>query len=132
MAQVLIYDGDCGFCTSAAQWISARWASPGTRSVPWQFLTEAELAAMGLTSELAAQRVYWWDTTTLVGGERAIAAALRAAPFPWRPIGTMIDSPPVRLVARPVYQLVAKYRHRLPGGTPACRSDLRNTDVRDH
>jgi predicted DCC family thiol-disulfide oxidoreductase YuxK len=122
VANVLIYDGDCGFCTTAAQWIQARWSQPEDRIVPWQFLCAEERDAMGLTIEQASQRAYWWDSSELFGAERAIARALRAARFPWRPLGYLLDLPGVRSVAHPVYLLVAKYRHRLPGGTPACKA----------
>jgi predicted DCC family thiol-disulfide oxidoreductase YuxK len=32
-----------------------------------------------------------------------------------------MNVPGVRQIAGFVYRLVAKYRHRLPGGTPACK-----------
>ena len=38
-----VYDGDCAFCTSCAQFIERRIPT-GARVVPWQF---ADLAALG-------------------------------------------------------------------------------------
>ena len=121
MGSVLIYDGECGFCTTAAQWIHSRWPHPDHRIVPWQFLNEPELTAMGLTKETASLRAYWWDSDRLFGGERAIARALREARYPWRLLGVFLDLPVVRLLARPGYLLVVRFRYRLPGATPTCR-----------
>lgn len=121
MPDTLIYDGDCGFCTTAATWIAGQWVDATTQVTPWQFLTASQFREYDLTPELAQQRVYWHDDSGLYGAERAIARALRAARQPWSFLGTVIDVRPIRWIARPVYWLVARYRHRLPGGTPACR-----------
>ena len=38
-----------------------------------------------------------------------------------RAFGALLLAPPVSWFARPGYWLVARYRHRLPGATDACR-----------
>lgn len=121
MSAILIYDGDCGFCTTSATWIAGKWVDATTQLTPWQFLTVSQFREYDLTPELAQQRVYWHDDSGLYGAERAIARALRAARRPWSFLGAVIDVRPIRWIARPVYWLVARYRHRLPGGTPACQ-----------
>ena len=121
MSGLLIFDGDCGFCTTAATWIERRWTNSGNRIIPWQFMAEPELSQMGLCHDDVSRKVYWHDASGVYGGERAIAKALRDARSPWRGFGYVIDLWPIRLLARPVYLLVARYRHVLPGGTPACR-----------
>ncbi|MGH9170291.1 MAG: hypothetical protein ACRD0Z_05400, partial [Acidimicrobiales bacterium] len=35
--------------------------------------------------------------------------------------GRALSVPPLRWLAAAVYPVVARVRHRLPGGTPACR-----------
>jgi hypothetical protein len=51
----------------------------------------------------------------------AIARALLAADG-WPAIaGRVLLLPPFRWIAAATYPLVARWRHRLPGGTPACR-----------
>lgn len=121
MAGRLIFDGDCGFCTTAASWIERRWPSGVAVITPWQFLSDEELGACGLTRDLVARKVYWHDETGNFAAERAIARALQAARGPWKVLGRAIDTVPLRTLARPTYWLVARFRHRLPGGTPACR-----------
>ncbi len=56
---ILIFDGDCGFCTWAAEW-SERRLPTDARISPWQFL-ESELPSYGLSVESASSAVYWVD-----------------------------------------------------------------------
>lgn len=121
MSGLLIFDGECGFCTTSANWIRSTWRDPKDRATPWQLLSDEELERIGLTREGAALRAYWSDESGLYGAQRAIARAMRAGRWPWGVLGRILDLPPLRIVGGPVYRLVARYRHRLPGGTPACR-----------
>ena len=122
MAQVstptLLFDGDCAFCTRSAD-VARRVLPAGVDVVAWQF---ADLDAFGTTAERARAEVLWVDRDGVVsGGAPAVARALRAAGPPWALAGVVLSVPPVRWVAPFVYRLVAANRHRLPGGTPACR-----------
>jgi predicted DCC family thiol-disulfide oxidoreductase YuxK len=123
---LLIFDGDCGFCTSAAGWISGRWrASTSTASrpeaVPWQQVGEDSLARIGLTPEAAARSAWWVDPSGgLFEGHRAIGRSLEAS-YGWkRWAGKAILAPLFEWLFAGAYRLVARNRHRLPGATPAC------------
>lgn len=117
---VLIYDGDCGFCTSVAAGISHRWRVPA-QARAWQSLGEGGLAELGLTPE-AAQQAAWWvdDRGRQFRGHLAVAKALLAARGWRRGAGAAILTPPVSWAAAVGYRLVVRYRHRLPGSTNAC------------
>jgi predicted DCC family thiol-disulfide oxidoreductase YuxK len=39
----------------------------------------------------------------------------------WRLVGRLIITPPVSWLAGPVYALIARNRHRLPGASDSCR-----------
>jgi predicted DCC family thiol-disulfide oxidoreductase YuxK len=39
----------------------------------------------------------------------------------WKAVGVVLQVPPISWLAALVYVVVAKNRHRLPGGTPACK-----------
>jgi predicted DCC family thiol-disulfide oxidoreductase YuxK len=113
---VLLYDGDCGFCTTSAGFIERR--IPTTAEVmPYQF---ADLTALGTTAARADREVLWVEPDRIFGGAQAIARLLIDAGGPWRPLGLLIRVPPIRWLAAGVYHLVTVNRHRLPGGTPAC------------
>jgi predicted DCC family thiol-disulfide oxidoreductase YuxK len=114
---VLLYDGDCGFCTRSAR-LARRILPDNCAVAPWQ---ETDLAALGTTEARAQREVLWFSRSGSVsGGARAIGRALMAAGFPWALLGVPLVLPPLSWVAGGVYRLVAANRMRLPGGTPAC------------
>jgi predicted DCC family thiol-disulfide oxidoreductase YuxK len=114
----LVFDGDCAFCTSSANWIERR-LPPTVVVTPWQ---RVDLERIGLTEARARAAAYWIDESGQPHrGHRAIGRALVACRRPWPVIGYLCLIPPMSWVAAVVYALVARFRHRLPGGTPACR-----------
>lgn len=118
---VLVFDGDCGFCTTCAR-VLQRWVvRDGSPSVaPWQRL---ELEGMHLTAEQCAQAVQWvGEDGQVASGHAAIAAALRAGRPVWRPVGALLLAPGFSWLAARLYSWVAAHRDALPGGTPACGS----------
>ncbi len=117
--QVLLFDGDCGFCTSVARWARRR-LPPSASVLPWQVVPD--LSVFGLTGRQTARHAYWVDAEGRTHrGHLAVAETLRAMGPLWRAIGTAARIPPISWVAEVVYELVSRLRHHLPGGTPACR-----------
>jgi len=115
---VLVFDGDCGFCTTSAA--IARRLAPGLTVVPWQ---RVDLASLGLDVAACADAVQLVrDDGTHVSGAAAVAGVLRAAGGLWAALGRLMDLPGLRVVAAAAYRVVARNRHLLPGGTPACRT----------
>jgi predicted DCC family thiol-disulfide oxidoreductase YuxK len=114
---VLVFDGDCGFCTTAVNFMKERL--PGfPATIPFQW---ADLPALGLTTKLASSRVWFVTTEGKFGGAAAMAAILRTQPNgALRFLGWLGTVPPWSWAAELGYRLVARYRHKLPGGTPAC------------
>ncbi|MGH9113655.1 MAG: thiol-disulfide oxidoreductase DCC family protein [Acidimicrobiales bacterium] len=114
---VFLYDGDCAFCTTCARFIEKRIPT-SAEVTPWQF---SDLGALGVTQTDAEAAVQWVAPgERTVAGPEAIARLLVDAGSFWRPLGRALDLAPVRWVAWPVYRLIARNRHRLPGGTAAC------------
>jgi predicted DCC family thiol-disulfide oxidoreductase YuxK len=114
----LIFDGDCGFCTTAVRWLQKRLPRvPATAPFQW-----TDLAEFGLDEQQARARVWFVTGEHRYGGAAAVAAVLRGQPNPaLRALGWLGTVPPWSWAAETGYRLVAKYRYRLPGGTPACR-----------
>lgn len=113
---VLVYDGECAFCTSSARALER--IGPDAEIVAWQL---TDLAELGLTEQQAADAVQWVRTDgTVRSGHEAIAGLLSTAGRIWRIVGRLMLLPGVSWLAAAVYQLVADNRSRLPGGTPAC------------
>jgi predicted DCC family thiol-disulfide oxidoreductase YuxK len=119
-AGTLIFDGDCAFCTSSARWLQRRLPHHA-EVMPWQ---AADLARFGLCPAQVSTAAYWIDTDGRAWrGHRGIARALTASTGAWPILGRVMELPGPRQVAAVGYALVARFRHRLPGGTPACRRD---------
>jgi predicted DCC family thiol-disulfide oxidoreductase YuxK len=117
----LIFDGDCAFCTSSAHWLARhlhRPFGPNVRLVAWQF---SDLAALSTTAERAQREALWVAIDgTIHGGAAAFAQWLRFHGGAYGIVGSVMDLPVVRALAGAVYRVIAKNRHRMPGGSPAC------------
>ncbi|MDH2429695.1 DUF393 domain-containing protein [Sphaerisporangium sp. TRM90804] len=116
---MLVYDGDCGFCRRCVEFGEKHLPEmPETRA--WQ---ELDLDAHRLTLEQVNASVQLLGPGGLrASGARAVAVILALQPrMGWRVLGHAMLVPPVSWVAEVGYRFVARIRHRLPGGTGACR-----------
>lgn len=113
----VVFDGDCAFCTASADRLR-RWSRGALDTVPWQ---RADLEALRLTEAQCRDAVQYVGPDGACSGGAAIAAALGDCAQPWRSL-----APLLRINHRLTewcYAQVARNRHRLPGGTPACAMD---------
>jgi len=116
---LLIFDGDCGFCTTSARF-ATRWVDRKHRydTEPWQ---QVDLARFGLTAADCIEAAQFVRRDgSLAAAHLAIAEGLKHGAPAWRPLGHLVALPGVRWVAGRVYTWVADHRYALPGGTPAC------------
>jgi predicted DCC family thiol-disulfide oxidoreductase YuxK len=123
---VLLYDGDCAFCTSCARILER--TGPDAEIVAWQ---HTDLGELGITEQQATEAVQWVQIDgTVRSGHEAIAAILNTAGWIWKITGRMILLPGISWIAAKIYRLVADNRYRLPGSTPACaRSALQEGGI---
>jgi len=117
-SSVLIFDGDCSFCTSTANYFTKSTAGR-VRAEAWQL---TDLTKYGLTSEQTIKRVYLIGESKQYEANWAFAKllTLQTNVF-YKLLGYLLFIPPISWLAIPGYYLVARYRHLLPGGTPACK-----------
>lgn len=119
MRAVLVFDGDCAFCSSCVRFVG-RWIDRRARYdvVPWQYL---DLAALNLTEDDCTAAAWFVAADgTRYRGDRAVAAALRHSAPGWRPLGRLLVVPGISWLAARAYEWVSANRYRLPGGTAAC------------
>lgn len=115
---VLIFDGDCSFCSSCVDFLERTLPAVPT-AIPFQ---HADLSGYGLSAAEAAARVWLITPERHYGGAAAVSAILRHQPDAlFRFLGWLIQAPPLAWIADLGYAVVARLRHLLPGGTPACR-----------
>jgi len=119
MYPILLFDGDCAFCTASVDFLK-RYIKPNARVVPWQ---HADLDSLGVSEQECQESIQWFavEGSTPITEGRAVAAALRTGIAPWPLAGRMMQVPGLASVMNVAYRLVAKNRYRLPGSTPACK-----------
>jgi predicted DCC family thiol-disulfide oxidoreductase YuxK len=117
-AAVLIFDGDCSFCTTSVEYLR-RNLPVAPKIEPYQWL---DLDSYGLTAADASAQIWLVTPDEQFGGYAALARLLQLQPSPiLRFAGYLADTFPFSLASLMLYRTVARNRHLLPGGTPACR-----------
>jgi predicted DCC family thiol-disulfide oxidoreductase YuxK len=116
MTPLLVFDGQCGFCTRALGWLRLVDRRRLIDTVPYQRAGVPEL--LGISREQCAGSLQWLGADgSRAEGAAAINAALAyalGANWPERLYGRTAST------QRRLYQWVARHRHRLPGITPWC------------
>lgn len=117
MLPLLVFDGDCAFCTTRVDRLRDR-LPVFPEAVPWQW---ADLDELGLTREDVRDFAWLLTRRRSYAGATAFAELLKLQPIPaLRFAGHLLRFPPIAIVAALGYNVLARYRHVLPGGTPAC------------
>ncbi|MBK7822069.1 MAG: DUF393 domain-containing protein [Tessaracoccus sp.] len=120
---LVLYDADCGFCTTSSRAMTTRWFRADADPRSFQ---SVDLDALGLSVDKCADKLHVLDGTRVFAGAAALAAVLRRSRIPWPAVGWLMTLPGVRALAEWIYGLVARNRHRLPGGTAACEMPPRD------
>jgi len=115
---VLVFDGDCGFCTTTANWIQKN-SKIALEIVPYQW---TDLEQYGLTAEEAAAKVQLVIGDKVFAGHYCMAKLLLIQPNIFiKSIGALMVAPGLNVISAKVYIWIAANRQKLPGGTPACK-----------
>ena len=114
---LLVFDGDCAFCTSSVDRLE-RLLRRFPEKSPWQWL---ELGDYGLSVHDVETYAWVVSAEKRYPGHLALSALLRMQSSALlRFVGHLVATPPFSLAAAGAYWAIAHNRHRLPGGTPAC------------
>ena len=119
---VLIYDGDCKFCQ-----LSLEFGIKHLRAFPqYVAFQRIDPKDFGLTASQVRSQIWLAQKTTstaeVLGGHLAAGAILKLQPSRWlRALGWLASTPPTSWVASLLYKVIAANRHRLPGGSRACK-----------
>jgi predicted DCC family thiol-disulfide oxidoreductase YuxK len=133
MIHLLLYDGDCGFCSRAVRFVLRRDHAAVFRFAPLQGPLAATLlprfgADPGQLDTLLVVADLGGPGERLLRRGGAVLLVLDSLGGRWRRLGRML-----RLVPRPVldlgYRLVARVRHRLGG--PGDRCELLGPELRN-
>jgi predicted DCC family thiol-disulfide oxidoreductase YuxK len=118
---VLVYDGDCGFCSASARF-GQRWIGRMPTVASYQALeASGALGRLGLTPERCSLAVqYVARDRAVYSAHDAVAALLLGAGRGWWVLGALLRAPGIHALAGVAYRCVARNRHRLPGATDRC------------
>ncbi len=113
---LLIFDGDCAFCTRCVRFIERRIRRhPSIQS--WQ---RSDLSELGLTQEQCETAVQFIEGGRLTSAHIAVAHILIYGKKGWAILGYLMLLPGIKQIAGVAYRWVAKNRDRMPGGTAEC------------
>ena len=114
---ILVFDGDCAFCTSCVRFIERRMKHH-PKIVAWQL---SDLSTLGLTQAECEEAVQWIGADgKRASAQHAVGQTLVHAGKGWMVLGRIALLPGISHVAGVIYRLIARNRHRMPGGTPEC------------
>jgi predicted DCC family thiol-disulfide oxidoreductase YuxK len=116
---VLLYDGVCGLCAAAVQWVLDHEASPTLRFAPLQGETAARLRAAYPNIPDDIDTIVYVDGGRAYLRTRALLRVSRHLRAPWRWGFHLRWMPAVVLDLG--YRLVARVRYRIWGKLDACR-----------
>ena len=119
---VLLYDGQCGFCSGTIQWILRHDPHGSLRFAPLEGTLGGALRVRH--PDATVDSLLWFEPATPTSPERLLVrsdAALRVARYlggRWR-LAAMLA-----IIPRPLrdagYDLIARHRHRLTRGGERC------------
>jgi predicted DCC family thiol-disulfide oxidoreductase YuxK len=108
---VLLYDGECGFCTRLVEEAADRLAA----DVDFLPSQTAPLSTYGVSLAEARHSLQWVAPDGRIGqGAEAAARLLVASGGAWAVLGRLLLAPPFSFVAAAAYWLIARNRSHIP------------------
>jgi predicted DCC family thiol-disulfide oxidoreductase YuxK len=108
---VVLYDGECGFCTGLVEQARDRLAA----DVDYVAFQTAPLATYGVSTAEARHSLHWAAVDgRLDHGSGAVARLLVAGGGTWSLLGRLLLAPPFSFAAAGAYWLVARNRRHIP------------------
>jgi predicted DCC family thiol-disulfide oxidoreductase YuxK len=115
---ILIFDGDCAFCSSSVRVLRRMIGSKRILTQPYQRLKPAEY---GLTEKECSEALRFVSKNGNFAGSKAVAQVLIESRTPWLVAGRILNLPIISSLANLTYTQIAANRDKLPGGTPECK-----------
>ncbi|SCX08019.1 Predicted thiol-disulfide oxidoreductase YuxK, DCC family [Candidatus Aquiluna sp. UB-MaderosW2red] len=115
---ILIFDGDCAFCSSSVRVLRRMIGSKRIHTQPYQRL---EPALYGLSEKECSEALRFVSERGKFQGSEAVAQVLIESKTPWLIAGRILNLPIISSLANLTYKKIAANRDKLPGGTPECK-----------
>ena len=118
-AQIVLYDGVCGFCNGSVRWLIARDRDARLHYAPLQGETAAALRARHPEIPTALETIVFVEDDRVSMQSAAVFRVLRELPAPWRWIAALRGLLP-RALWDAAYRAFARRRYRWFGRLDAC------------
>ena len=105
---ILVYDGECEFCTRLARWVERH--DRGGRVVVRPNQEPGLIESLGMTREEVGRAAWAVDGERRFEGAAGISRVLRELGGGWRVLGFLYLVPPVAWLENLYYQRVARRR----------------------
>lgn len=116
--KLIIYDGDCGFCTTSVRKLRGMLGKKAPSAATFQSL---QLDLFGLSIAEVQIELKYVDTNGQIwGGASAFRRVFYDAKGIWRLISTFMSLPLVKQSSVVIYRKIAKNRAKMPGATATC------------
>ena len=113
---ILFYDGDCGFCNSSVRFVLRHERSHELMFAPVQGETAREsLKDSGLPADIGSKSVVYMEGGHFYVRSRAALRVIRSMGGAWGWLAEVLGIVPT-ILADSVYDLIARYRSKLPHG----------------
>ncbi len=124
MSDLLIFDGDCGICTTTAEYIKKRSNESFIKVKPYQVLNLNEIHNE-LNAVKTSKSVYFYEVNTsrIYSKSKAVFMALKKMNGVYKVMGYLLDNPLFVFISNPIYNLIAKNRTKISKlfGLNACK-----------
>jgi len=124
MSDLLIFDGDCGICTSTAEFIKKRADESFITVKPYQVLNLSEIHNE-LNAEKTSKSVYFYEVNTsrIYSKSKAVFMVFKRMNGIYKVMGYLLDNPLLVFISNPIYNLIAKNRTKISEffGLNACK-----------
>ena len=115
---VFLYDADCGICEQGTQRMRTRMRPP-VDIIAWQ---DADLQSLGVAvDEVLFSPVFVRTDGTHVTGVRSMLSVMASTGAAGRRRAAVLGSRALLPLIEAAFRAFYRNRHRLPGGTDACR-----------
>ena len=113
MRDLLIFDGDCGICTSSSELVQRLSADSALEVKPFQILNLSELHP-DLNEDRTSKSLYLLTKEgKLYSRSKGVFETMKRMKGFYKPLGFILSNPIIVFITNPIYDWVAKNRTKI-------------------
>lgn len=113
MRDLLIFDGDCGICTSSSELVQRHSVNSALEVKPFQILNLSELHP-DLNEDRTSKSLYLLTKEgKLYNRSKGVFETMKRMKGFYKPLGFILSNPIIVFITNPIYDWVAKNRTKI-------------------